>query len=51
MSIGKYYTCVVIRIDAFESTIIDEKHFSSLEEAAEYKKTLETGLVCVIAEI
>ena len=51
MSIGKYYTCVVIRIDAFESTIIDEKHFPTMEEAAEYKKTLETGLVCVIAEI
>jgi len=51
MSIGKYYTCVVIRIDAFESTIIDEKHFSTFDEAAEYKRTLETGLVCVIAEI
>lgn len=51
MSIGKYYTCVVIRIDAFESVIVDEKHFSTFDEAAEYKKTLETGLVCVIAEI
>lgn len=51
MSITKFFTCVVIRIDVFESTIVDEKHFSSLEEAAEYKRTLETGLVCVIAEI
>ena len=51
MSITKFFTCVVIRIDAFESTIIDEKHFPTMEEAAEYKKTLEPGLVCVIAEI
>lgn len=51
MSMKSFFTCVVLRIDAFESVIVDEKHFSSLEEAAEYKKTLETGLVCVIAEI
>ena len=51
MSITKFFTCVVIRIDAFESTIIDEKHFPTMEEAAEFKSTLESGLVAVIAEI
>lgn len=51
MSIDRYYTCVVLRIDAFESTIVDEKHFSTYEEAANFKNTLESGLVAVIAEI
>ena len=51
MSMKSFFTCVVLRIDAFESVIVDEKHFSSLEEAAEFKSTLESGLVAVIAEI
>lgn len=51
MNMNSFYTCVVLKIDAFESVIVYEKHFSTFDEAAEYKKTLETGLVCVIAEI
>ena len=51
MSMNSFYTCVVLKIDAFESVIVTEKHFSTLEEAAEYRDSLESGLVCVIAEI
>lgn len=51
MDMKSFFTCVVLRIDAFESVIVDEKHFSTKEEAAEYKNTLESGLVAVIAEI
>lgn len=51
MNMNSFYTCVVLKIDAFESVIVDEKHFSTKEEAAEFKNTLESGLVAVIAEI
>lgn len=51
MNMKSFFTCVVLRIDAFESVIVDEKHFPTMEEAAEFRSTLETGLVCVIAEI
>lgn len=51
MNTKSFFTCVVLRIDAFETVIVDEKHFPTMEEAAEFRSTLETGLVCVIAEI
>ena len=51
MSMNSFYTCVVLKIDAFESVIVTEKHFSTYEEAADFKNTLESGLVAVIAEI
>ena len=49
MNTKSFFTCVVLRIDAFETVIVDEKHFPTMEEAAEFRSTLETGLVCVIA--
>ena len=34
---GGFYTVVTVQIDAFESRIIDEKHFATEEEAKEYQ--------------
>ena len=33
----KYYTVIVVKIDAFESQIINERHFGNYEEAEESK--------------
>ena len=32
----KYYTVIVVKIDAFESQIINERHFGNYEDAEEF---------------
>ena len=34
---GGFYTVVVIQLDIFESSIIDERHFGTKEEAEQFK--------------
>lgn len=51
MSINKFYTVVVIKVDLFESSIVDEKHFGLLSEAESFKSSLQSGLIGVIAEV
>lgn len=46
-----FVTCVVVRIDVFESEIVDEKHFATAEEAKEFKDTLPDDLVAIIASL
>lgn len=31
----KYYTVIVVKIDAFESQIINERHFGNYEDAVQ----------------
>ncbi len=31
-----YYKVIVLKIDTFESEIVDERHFGDVEEAARY---------------
>lgn len=46
---GGYYTVVAIQFDLFESQIIDEKHFATLEEAEQYKRKTDINNVsCII---
>lgn len=46
---GGYYTVVAIQFDLFESKIIDEKHFATLEEAEQYKRETDNNNVsCII---
>lgn len=45
-----FYKVVVLKIDVFESSIIDEKHFSSQSEATAYADTMrQGGYITVIA--
>ena len=50
---GGFYTVVTVQIDVFESRIIDEKHFSTEEEAKEYQaKTImssENNIYCFVS--
>lgn len=51
MEIRSFFTVVVIAVDMWESTIVDEKHFGSRNEAENYKKSLPSdlnGLVCEV---
>lgn len=34
----KYYTVIVVKIDAFESQIINERHFGNYEDAGMYRR-------------
>ena len=31
-----YYKVIVLKIDTFESEIVDERHFGNIEEAVQY---------------
>lgn len=45
-----FYKVVVVKIDVFESTIIDERHFRTSIEANTFADTMkEAGYVTIIA--
>lgn len=47
-----FYKVVVLKIDVFESSIVDEKHFRTKAEAHAYADTMsEAGYITVIAAI
>ena len=48
----QFYTVVVLKIDVFESVIVDERHFGNSNEAFEYANTMkEAGYIPVIAQM
>lgn len=47
----KYYTVIVVKIDAFESQIINERHFGNYEDAEEFSRNVPQGTACMIAEL
>ena len=47
-----FFTVIVISVDMFESSIVDERQFGSIQEAMRFKNSLPDdlqGLVCEIA--
>lgn len=47
-----FYTVVVLKIDVFESVIVDERHFGKAPEALVYADTMkESGYITVIAQM
>ena len=47
-----FYTVVVLKIDVFESIIIDERHFANAPEALVYADTMkEDGYITVVAQM
>ncbi len=36
ITVKSFYKVIVMKVDIFESEIVDEKHFSSSEEAARF---------------
>lgn len=47
-----FYKVVVLRIDVFESSIIDERHFGDAPEALSYANTMkEAGYISLIARM
>lgn len=51
MEIRSFYTVVVVEVDMWESSIVDERHFGSKSEAEAFKRGLpagQNGLVCEI---
>ena len=48
----QFYKVLVLKIDVFESTIVDERHFSSSSEALVYADSMiNAGYVPVIAKM
>lgn len=45
-----FFKVIIIKVDVFESTIIDEKHFSTRSEAEKYVKGC-SGVVAIIVQI
>ena len=47
-----FYTVVVLKIDVFESIIIDERHFANAPEALAYADTMKAaGYISVVAQM
>ena len=47
-----FYTVVVLKIDVFESIIIDERHFANAPEALGYADTMkESGYIPVVSQM
>ena len=47
-----FYTVVVLKIDVFESVIVDERHFANTNEALAYADTMkEAGYIPVLAQM
>lgn len=46
-----FYTCIVIQVGCFESQIINERHFATLDEAQAFQKSLPDNYVSVIASV
>lgn len=52
MVISTFYTAIIIRLDLFCSTIINERHFGTFEEADDYAATMrEVGYAAIVAEL
>ena len=50
-NIRRFYTVVVVEIDMFESSIVDERHFAEYKEAEKFKNSLADGRQGLICEI
>lgn len=51
MEMKSFYTVVVVEVDMWESSIVDERHFGSKLEAETFKRSLPkelNGLVCEV---
>lgn len=51
---GGFYTVIVIKPDVFESQIVDERHFSTYEDAEWFTIHIainHSDLICVICEL
>lgn len=47
-----FYKVVVLKVDVFESVIVDERHFSNAPEALSYADTMnEAGYISVVAKM
>ena len=52
IALPEFFTVVGIRVDIYESTIEDEKHFENEDQAREYATDLQrAGLVTIIAAL
>lgn len=50
--ISKFYKVLVLSIDIFESSIVNEKHFKTYSEASEFCSSLkDSGLTTMIVEM
>ena len=47
-----FYTVIVLKIDVFESAIVDERHFGNAPEALAYADTMkEADYIPVVAKM
>ncbi len=51
IDMSNFYTCIVIEVEPFESRIVDEQHFRTLEDAQAFQKSIPAGMVAVIATL
>lgn len=51
IEIPSYITCIVIEVLPFESRIVDERHFQTLEDAQAFQKSVPEGMIAVIARV
>lgn len=50
--INKFFKVIVLSVDVFSSTVIDEKHFNNETDATTFQNSLkDSGYISVIVEM
>lgn len=53
-TVQTFYKAIVIKPDLFDSAIVDEKHFPTMEQAQEFKEWVTSGsgdLMCIVCQM
>ena len=52
IALPEFFTVIGIRVDIYESTIEDEKHFNDEDQAREYATDLQrAGLITIVVAV
>lgn len=53
-TVQTFYKAIVIKIGLFDSVIVDERHFTTMEQAQVFKERITSGsddLMCIIYQM
>jgi len=51
MGVKSFYTVVVVKVDMWESEIVDERHFGNRKDAEAFKNSLASDFNAMVCEV
>lgn len=51
MGVKSFFTVVVVKVDMWESVIVDERHFGNRKDAENFKNSLSSDLNGMVCEV